>query len=185
MTISDILSDKENVQNFINIVKKRSQENIKSFQLLYDNQLYGNCISILRQELDSYVRIIYLNILNESFKNELINQTLRGRRWRNFGQIITDAGMLKSIETKTIGWEKMVYQIGCSFIHLSHFHNYATENPFSTLSKDDVGSIVDFIAEYHNIYIKELNVQNIIPALPLVMKKISDNLQCELDSLNN
>ena len=40
-----------NLKQFCEIVKKRSEENSKSIKLLYEQKLYGNCISILRQEL--------------------------------------------------------------------------------------------------------------------------------------
>ena len=43
------------------IIQKRSEENDKSIKLLYKQKLYGNCISILRQELDSMVRVLFLD----------------------------------------------------------------------------------------------------------------------------
>ncbi len=50
----------EDLKQFCEIVKKRSEENSKSIKLLYEQKLYGNCISILRQELDSMIRVLFL-----------------------------------------------------------------------------------------------------------------------------
>ena len=50
----------DDLDKFCNIVKNRSEENAKTIKLLYENKLYGNCVSILRQELDSMVRVLFL-----------------------------------------------------------------------------------------------------------------------------
>ena len=48
------------VDRFCKILRNRSEENRKSFDVLFRNRLFCNCFSILRQELDSMVRVIYL-----------------------------------------------------------------------------------------------------------------------------
>ena len=177
------MSDSTEIK-FCNIVKQRSSENYNSFMMLHKNGLYGNCISILRQELDSYLRIMYLL---ESDKKELfISQTLAGLKWsyikngRKYN--ITDAIILNNI-FDIQGWEKRVYDLGCAFIHLSNFHNYLLVNPFLSLSENDKKSILQFIKDYHGIELQELNINTIIPVLPLVMEKISKNLQCAVESI--
>lgn len=56
----------DDLDKFCNIVKKRSEENAKTIKLLYENQLYGNCVGILRQELDSMVRVLFLLTCEQS-----------------------------------------------------------------------------------------------------------------------
>ena len=51
-------------ERFCQLLRKRSEENKNSFEVLFRNRLYGNCFSVLRQELDSMVNVIYL--LNET-----------------------------------------------------------------------------------------------------------------------
>jgi hypothetical protein len=106
-------------------------------------------------------------------------KTLNNEQW-----VVTDAGILNRLAGKLHGWEKMVYKLGCAFIHLSNFHNYTTENPFQILSENDRHGIIDFIEYYHGIELMELNMYNIIPILPLVMKKINENLQCAVKFTN-
>ena len=45
---------------FCRQVRKRSQENREALTLLHRNTLTGNIMSVLRQDLDSMVRRIYL-----------------------------------------------------------------------------------------------------------------------------
>jgi hypothetical protein len=129
--------DTDTEAQFYDIVLRRSQENFKSFELLYQNGLYGNCVSILRQELDSYLRVLFLKVAHK--RTLFMHQTLNGIKWHYFEDgkkhTVTDRMILDSLDWTTSGWERMVYDLGCAFIHLSNFHNYATENPFQTLSK--------------------------------------------------
>ena len=160
------------IKKFCKIVKKRSEENMRSFKLLHKAGCYGNCVSILRQELDSYIRVIYLHMVKDDDLQKIcIENTLNGKRWK-----ITDAEMLKKV-SEIDGWEQMVYKLGCSCIHLSNFHNYATENPFKALFKEDQEVIRNHVKWYHNIDVDLNNFETIIPVLPLVMEKISENLQ--------
>lgn len=70
-----------NLKQFCEIVKKRSEENSKSIKLLYEQKLYGNCISILRQELDSMVRVLFLLSQEQETRQLLIQQTLDNEKW--------------------------------------------------------------------------------------------------------
>lgn len=72
----------QNLETFCNIIRTRSIENQKSFHVLYSNKLWGNCFSILRQELDSLVRVMYLlDITDLSLRDNYMSQTLDGEKW--------------------------------------------------------------------------------------------------------
>lgn len=60
-----------NTKTFVQTIKNRSIENKKSITVLLDNQLFGNSFSIIRQELDSMIRVIYL--LNVSDLDQLLH----------------------------------------------------------------------------------------------------------------
>lgn len=50
--------------------------------MLFGRELYGNCISILRQELDSMVRAIYLLPIDDlDLRGSFIEQTLNEEKW--------------------------------------------------------------------------------------------------------
>ena len=66
-------------KDFIELIKKRSDENEKSMNALFEQRLIGNCISILRQELDTFIRIIYLGLEpNLAERERLMKSTLNG-----------------------------------------------------------------------------------------------------------
>lgn len=92
------------------------------------------------------VRVIYLLSIPEISKIEsLVQKTLDGEKWtfinhNNKVQNITDRDMV-NIASELWGWTQNVYRFGCAFIHLSKFHNYLTEDPFTALSdieKEDI-----------------------------------------------
>ena len=65
---------------FLSQAKNRSLENQKAFQLLVDSGLFGVAIGILRQELDTLIRLSYL-YLDETAINTahaLIEKSING-----------------------------------------------------------------------------------------------------------
>src|SRR5205823_6299086 len=100
----------------------------------------GKCISTLREELDSFIRVKYLGRISDFNERErLMNLTLSGKKWtvlthNNKWKQVTDKDMVdKANELK--GYIHYVYKFGCGFIHLSGFHDYETTNPFAKLSE--------------------------------------------------
>lgn len=175
----------DDFNKFCNIVKSRSEENAKTIKLLYENKLYGNCVSILRQELDSMVRVLFLLTCEQSQRIMFIKQTLNNEKWHNGRRIITDYLLLKNV-LNMYGWAKNVYLFGCSFIHLSASHNYTQEDPFLKLSREELKAIKNFMVQYHN-FSQEQDITFITmqPYLLKIFEKISDNLKCYLETLNN
>lgn len=174
---------------FCNILRKRSEDNQQSFNVLYANRLYGNCFSVLRQELDSIVRAIYLlDISDIELRNNFILQTLNGEKWSYINEkckkvIITDKIMVELADRLT-SWVQSVYKFGCGFIHLSNFHNYETENPFAKLSIEERSSIIEHMRCYHGAILDhDSSMKDFIPYLPRVMDKISCNLKSQIDSI--
>ncbi|MDP3186793.1 MAG: hypothetical protein Q8M58_16170, partial [Anaerolineales bacterium] len=57
---------------FCRQIRQRSEENRKAFAVLFHNDIIGNSVSILRQELDSMIRVIYLLSIDDiDYRNEL------------------------------------------------------------------------------------------------------------------
>ncbi|WP_046756609.1 hypothetical protein [Kordia jejudonensis] len=176
-------------ERFCQLLRSRSEENKKSFAVLFQNKLYGNCFSVLRQELDSMVRVIYL--LNETDLNKresFIRQTLDGAKWSFVNhngkkQKVTDRDMVELSDSLN-GWTQNVYKFGCAFIHLSNFHDYQSEDPFQSLEDFDKDSIINQLINYHGANLnKKSTLNDLIRFLPSVMNKISSNYECEIKSL--
>lgn len=69
-------------QKFCNIIKARSAENKKAVEILNQQQLFGQVMSIVRQELDSMVRCIYLLEIDLNQRYSLMTQTINGESLR-------------------------------------------------------------------------------------------------------
>lgn len=167
----------ENIEHFCKIVRQRSKENKQAINLLSNNGLTGQVMSVLRQELDSMVRVIFLLNQTVDEKNNLINLTLNGKKWKlRNNSNVTDRQMVELANTLN-GWTKSVYKFGCAFIHLSSFHDYVFNDPFEDLEEDEVHSIKTHLNYYHHFPLAtELTMQSIVSYLPMIFNKIEANL---------
>ncbi len=175
-----------NREKFRELIKQRSEEHEKAIKLLSGSGLTGQVMSILRQELDSMVRVIFLSHQPLSEKSHLINQTLAGEQWRHKGSNtkVTDREMVNLADRIIDGWVNAVYTFGCSFIHLSSYHDYATSDPFLKMKTSDITVIKEYLNNYHHFPLtEELNMKTIAPYLPLVFEKIKSNMGYELNKV--
>jgi hypothetical protein len=78
-------------------------------------------VAVLRQELDSMIRVIYLLSQSDiAFRDELIQASVEGKQWVAKGtkHRVTDKEMVE-LANELHGWTESVYRFGCAFIHLS------------------------------------------------------------------
>lgn len=144
-------------------------------------------MSVLRQELDSMVRVIFLlTLVDLDERNHLINLTLNGEKWKlRNNSTVTDKHMVE-IADKLNGWTESVYKFGCAFIHLSSFHDYESNDPFLSLDIHEINSIKHHLNNYHGFPLTtDLNMQSISHYLLNVFDKIADNLECYIGYLEN
>lgn len=124
------------------------------------------------------VRVIYLLSCDESVRLSLVADMLNGKKWN-----ITDRKMV-DYSDQYWGWTKFVYKFGCSFIHLSQFHEYLTENPFSKITEEDRLTIKSYLNQYHDFpNNNSLNAETLEPYLIKIFEKISDNMLFYLSEL--
>jgi hypothetical protein len=117
------------VAAFCRQVRARSAEHRRAMTAVQG--IPGQMVSILRQELDSLVRVVFLlSQADRQYRSQLIEDSVAGRRWhrRNSRQHVTDREMVQLTDTLH-GWTKSVYAFGCAFIHLSSFHDHHVRDP--------------------------------------------------------
>jgi len=116
-------------------VRRRSHENQMAFRLLMQTELVGPVVGLLRQELDSMIRVIYLlSIKDMVYRADLIEASVNGKRWKGpDGKSISDRMMVNKTQSLH-RWAQSVYSFGCGFIHLSRNHDYLAIDPFKSIS---------------------------------------------------
>jgi hypothetical protein len=163
-------------------------ENRKAISLLQRGDLPSQIVAILRQELDSMIRVIYLlSVSDKNHRAKLIQASAEGKYWTQAGtrKRITDRDMLE-LANKLQGWAESVYRFGCGFIHLSSFHDYRERDPMETISSEEKESVLRYMRYYHGGPLApNPTFKDLIPYLPMVFEKISANLECYLKDLEH
>jgi len=174
-----MISDKEKYR--IEIMH-RLEENWKSFNILFELKHYGNCISIMCQELDQYVRILYLIKQSHFMRDDFIKCSVNDQKWHysdsdNKKKYVTDDDIRK-FASKLDGWELSIVEFGYVFKHLSSNLNYVLKDPIKLLDKNGRNTIRKYVMEYHNIDLSEdYSINDLILVLPEIFKKISRNIE--------
>jgi hypothetical protein len=143
-------------------------------------------IAILRQELDSMVRVVFLlSISDRAYRQQLLDASVNGEKWTVKGKnaSVTDRQMVDLAQSLQ-GWTQSVYKFGCAFIHLSNFHDYEHRDPLSTLSSDEKRDMLIHMRHYHGGPASDdPSFEELAWFLPAVFEKISSNLECYLKQL--
>jgi hypothetical protein len=175
---------------FCTLIRNRSDENrraMRYFRIPHD--VLSPAFSILRQELDSMIRVIYLlSMKDPAERQRLIQSTLRGEKWkvltaRGTHRDVTDREMV-DLAQQLQGWTQSVYRFGCAFVHLSDFHNHLAQNPFEKLPDTERQHILSHMRHYHGGPCDDKpDMKELATYLPQVFEKIADNLKCYLEEL--
>lgn len=181
---------KNETKTFCDAVRQRSNENRTAMiRIGHGRDTLSPAMSILRQELDSMVRVIWLlSIQNVAERRRLIHATLSGQKWTETTgngkeRKITDREMV-GLAQRLQGWTQSVYKFGCAFIHLSDFHNHAVEDPFRRLPELERQDILCHMRTYHGGPSRDdPDIEEIARFIPQVFEKIAGNLDCYLKSL--
>ncbi len=179
-----------NTEKLCGLIRNRSNENRRAIQSFSKpHSVLSPAFSILRQELDSMIRVIYLLALTDFIERQkLIDSTLRGEKWR----VRTKKGKLRNVTDREMvdlaqhlqGWTQSVYKFGCAFVHLSDFHNHFVQDPFEKLTQSEKENILSHMRHYHggpphdNPDMEEISIY-----VPRVFDKISSNLEYYLEQL--
>ena len=174
---------------FCRQVRSRSAEHRQAIHLLYSAGLYAPIVSILRQELDSMIRSIYLlSIEDRATRNQLIEASINGKDWRltianGKQKKVTDRDMVE-LANQLQGWTESVYRFGCGFIHLSNLHDHHARDPMSLIPASEKAVILQHMRHYHGGPLQpDPTFLDLQPFLPMVFDKIAGNLVVYLNEL--
>jgi hypothetical protein len=179
-----------NTETFCRMIRNRSDENrraIRCFDRI--SEVLSPAMAILRQELDSMIRVIYLlGIRDIAERKRLISSTLQGKKWK----VWTDRGKWTDVTDRRMvdfaqqlqGWTQSVYRFGCAFVHLSDFHNHIAENPLDKLETAERQNVLFHMRYYHGGPCDDNpKMAEFASYVPQVFGKIADNLDCYLKTL--
>jgi len=164
---------------FCRQIRERSAENREAVRLLHGADLMGSVISVLRQELDSLVRVIYLlSIQDRTRRSALVSAGMGGSLWRHpSGGRVTDKEMV-DLAARLHGWTGSVYRFGCAFIHLSAYHDYRDRDPMTLISDQERRDIVAHLRSYHGGPRRDdPPFEEVSRYLPRVFEKVASNLE--------
>lgn len=170
---------------FLRTVRSRSVEHQHAMRVLSRENLVGQMIAVLRQELDSMVRVIYLLTQSAERRAALIGASVQGGKWHqpNSRASVTDKELV-DLAQNLQGWTLSVYKFGCSFIHLSGLHDYNDRDPLEQLPAHERENILDHCRQYYGgPHGDHATFTQLVPYLPRVLEKITDNLRHYLAEL--
>ncbi|MFZ2489187.1 MAG: hypothetical protein WAZ19_13830 [Anaerolineae bacterium] len=177
-------------EDFARLVESRSSETSHVFDVFaFRSNMAGTLVGKLREELDSLIRVIYLqNTPSISERLRLMSLTLAGEKWTRlthngkYAQV-TDRDMVE-VANNLNGWSESVYRFGCAFIHLSSFHDYQHSDPFAQLDPTEQADILRHMRAYHDGPRESSpTFADIVDYIPMIYIKIRDNLDCRLKDL--
>jgi len=167
---------------FKRLINKRLQENWKSFNILFDMNHYGNCISIMCQELDQYIRLLFLLKQPQHIRDQLIDNSINDKKW----YVVDNDNKKTYIVDKDIedfakglnGWELDIFEFRNIFYKITNNFNYILKDPIKGLNDTERDLIYKYIKEYHDPdFNTDYTIKELVPVLPMIFKKISDNIK--------
>ena len=174
------------LEMFCRQVRARSSEHREAIHLVHGRRLLSQVVAVLRQELDSMVRVIYLlSITDKSYRDKLVDASVNGAKWTAKGKsaCITDREMVELAQSLH-GWTQSVYKFGCAFIHLSSFHDYENRDPLLARPQEEKAAILKHMRAYHGgPHSAEPKFEDLLPYMPAVFEKVASNLECYIKQL--
>lgn len=94
------------IKKYCDIVRNSSNENEKAIKLLYESKLYKKVVGTLREELELYIRTLYLSQQNRINREQLLSDFFQNIQWKNSqNKRLTDREMVDFANEIGFGWE--------------------------------------------------------------------------------
>lgn len=176
----------DSISKFCSVVRHSSDENEKAINILFENKIYKKVIGTLREELELYVKVLYLSQQDSYIKETLIDEFFENKTWKNSnGKRLTDKELLNyASKVKGYGWEQVSYKFSCCFIHFSILHNWLEEDVTNIIDIEEKKTIIGYINQYHNAKLDiNSSFEDILQYSLLIFKKIKENMECYIEEL--
>ena len=141
--------------------------------------------SVLRMELDSMIRVIYL-LRTPDARERILASCVAGEGFKDRGRRISDRKMIDTAAADN-GWVDAVYKFGNKFVHLTDAHDYAEIDPFHGYEHRD--EVIKYLNSYHRGRVSGRpledgsTLRDIAAYAPHVLDKITSNLRSYMQSL--
>ncbi|MER7455633.1 hypothetical protein [Micromonospora sp. NPDC126480] len=168
----------ENADTFCRMVEARSREHHQAMQVALGNGWLAIAGSVLRMELDSMIRVIYLR-QTPNARERILASCIAGEGFKDGQTRIPDRAMVE-VATRVNGWVRAVYDFGNMFVHLTNMHDYAAVDPFQVY--ECRGDVLGFLNHYHRGKAASgplgdnATLRDVAAYAPHVLDKITSNL---------
>lgn len=135
----------ENAVTFCRMIEERSREHHEAMRVALAKGWLAITSSVLRMELDSMIRIIWL-LRHPDTREQILASCVAGQGFSEGRKRISDSEMAKCA-TRENDWVQAVYRFGNTFVHLTNAHDYAVHDPFRAYEHRDEG--IEFLNRYH------------------------------------
>lgn len=174
------------IKKYCDIVRNSSNENEKAIKLLYESKLYKKVVGTLREELELYIRTLYLSQQNRINREQLLSDFFQNIQWKNSqNKRLTDREMVDFANEIGFGWEYISYKFACAFVHLSILHDWANKDAINIIRYEEKKTIVDYINQYHNANLDtNCTLEDILIYSLKIFEKIKANMEYYLEELD-
>ncbi len=175
----------ENASAFCHAVEARSREHHEAMEAALDKGWLSIAGSVLRMELDSMIRVIWLLDHPES-RGQILAACVAGEGFKAGRVSVRDIVMVNHA-VSSHGWVRRVYDFGNRFVHLTNAHGYAERDPFQAY--EHRAEVIEYINDYHGGKIPgrplddRSSLIDLVPYAPHVLEKITSNLDSYLSRL--
>ena len=175
------MTETQNVEAFISTIEARSTEHHEAMTHAVQHTWWAIAGSVLRLELDSMIRVIYLIHQPRDRRNRILTACLTGKGFKDGTHRIPDREMIETARNDN-GWVRTVYDFGNKFIHLTDAHNYADPKADPFKNYEDREDVIKYLNSYHTgtMHGQRLDdtatFNDITPYAPHVLSKITSNI---------
>ena len=127
------------------MIEARSREHHEAMRVALDKGWLAIADSVLRMELDSMIRVIWL-LRHPDTREQILASCVAGQGFNEGRKRISDTTLAEDA-VKVNGWVQAVYHFGNTFVHLTNAHDYAVLDPFQAYERR--GEVIEFLNRYH------------------------------------
>jgi hypothetical protein len=175
----------EDLDVFCRAVEARSEEHREAMDIAISQGWLAIASSVLRMELDSMIRVIYL-LRRPDARERILASCVAGEGFKDGRNRISDRQMV-DVAVTVNGWVPVVYGFGNKFVHLTDAHDYAEADPFQAFEHKN--EAIRYLDHYHRDAVPgrllehSPTLQDIARYAPHVLRKIASNLRVHISDL--